>query len=65
MKNTLLNKIKEREILKNCCIQEWASKEEKDHWMEGIRKYDIEIFHICEITGENEYQLRDSLVKEV
>ena len=68
----LKNKIKEREILKNCCVQQWASDEEKKHWVKGIEEYDIEIMFLCEKLGENEYdddqyfigRLKDS-VKEI
>ena len=57
----LLNKIKYREMLKNCCKQKWASKDEIQHWEKGIVEYDKEIFQLCELTGDNEYML----IKEV
>lgn len=56
-KRSLFNKIKAREILKNCCIQKRASKSEIQHWKESIKEYDKEIFVLCEITGENEYKI--------
>lgn len=57
IKQSLLNKIKQRETLKNCCVQKWASKDEKQHWKKGITEYDKEILCLCDITGENENEL--------
>ena len=60
-KELLLNKIKERESLKNCCIQKWASENEIKHWEKGILEYDKEIIQLCLVLGENEYTLLQSL----
>lgn len=37
-KEYLRRKIKEREMLKNCCAQKWASQKEIKHWQKGIKE---------------------------
>ena len=53
----LKNKIKEREILKNCCRQKWATNAKILHWKNGIKEYDVEISYLCEKINESEYYL--------
>jgi len=64
IKERLKNKIKEREILKCCCIQKHTSLKEKKRFLNAISDYDKEIFTLCQLTMLDEYKLIDELLKK-
>ena len=50
-------KIKEREILKNACVQKHTSMKEKKRLWKVIEDYDKEIFALCLFLKVNEYEI--------